>query len=56
MEPRKPFFFLNGIARILASKSREVILPLYSTLPRYHLVYCIQVWSPEHRKDMDLLK
>ncbi|PKU48255.1 hypothetical protein llap_1449 [Limosa lapponica baueri] len=31
------------------------ILPLYSTLVRCHLESCIQLWSPQHRKDMDLL-
>ena len=46
---------LGCIKRSLTSRSREVILPLYSTLVRTHLEYCIQLWGPQH-KDMDLLE
>ena len=40
----------------MASRSREVILPLYFTLVRLHLESSFQLWSSQHRKDMDLLE
>jgi len=40
----------------MASKWRQVFLPLYSVLVRPHLESCIQLWRPQDRKDMDLLE
>ncbi|GAB0176165.1 mitochondrial enolase superfamily member 1 [Grus japonensis] len=47
---------LGCIKRGVTSRSREVILPLYSTLMRPHLEYCIQLWGTQYRRDMELLE
>ncbi|KAK4818241.1 hypothetical protein QYF61_009112 [Mycteria americana] len=55
-EAQKANRILGFIKRSVASRSREVILPLCSALVRPHLQCCVQLWSPQHRRDMDLLE
>jgi len=47
---------LGCIKSSTASSPREGILSLCSALMRPHLECCIQLWSPQNRRDMDLLE
>jgi len=47
---QKANHILGCMKSSMASRLREVILPLYSTLVRPHLESCVQLCGPEHSK------
>ena len=47
---------LGMIRRNITYKENSLMVPLYKTIIRPHLEYCIQAWSPYLRKDIDMLE
>lgn len=47
---------LGQIRRTITNKSKDIVVPLYRSLVRPRLEYCIQAWRPYLKKDITLLE
>lgn len=52
----KAYRELFRLKNTLTCKSPEVFMPLYKSIVRPHLEYCVQAWAPHLTKDIELLE